>query len=122
MRRKIIMLTGIVAIGIAVYVFTTNYDSKVSVENDIQDVKQLVNEYSVGSIKAKSASITSRQLIVTESDNSQVQYNLPEDEFFLSIAPYLKVTHPCATHSLTGCLGEMTDEEFSVYIEDMDGK
>lgn len=30
-------------------------------------------------------------------------------------------THPCATHSLTGCQGELTDDEFKVYIEDSEG-
>ena len=43
-------------------------------------------------------------------------------EFFVSIAPYVKETHPCEIHSLTGCQGELVNKEFNVYIQDEDGK
>lgn len=33
----------------------------------------------------------------------------------------MEQTHPCATHSLTGCQGEMKDEEFSVTVHDSEG-
>jgi hypothetical protein len=46
---------------------------------------------------------------------------LPEEEFFVSIAPYVNKTHPCTNHSLTGCQGEMVKEEFNVHIEDIEG-
>lgn len=91
-------------------------------ESELQDIKQFVNDYSEDHIKDQSASITSTQLIVKNSDNSQITYDLPEDEFFVSIAPYYKQTHPCATHSLTGCRGELSAEEFDVNIIDTDGK
>src|SRR5699024_2081533 len=42
-------------------------------------------------------------------------------EFFVSIAPFIKETHPCEIHSLTGCQGEMVNEEFDVYLEDVEG-
>lgn len=86
-----------------------------------QDIKKLVHQYSVGEFTDQSASITSTELIVTNSDESETIYPLPEDEFFVSIAPYINETHPCKNHSLTGCQGEMIEEEFEVYIEDMDG-
>ncbi len=62
--------------------------------NGVEDVKQLVNDYSVGNIEDQTASITSHQLIVTNSDETQLTYDLPEDEFFVSIAPYINETHP----------------------------
>ncbi len=49
-------------------------------------------------------------------------YNLPEDEFFISVAPYLTYTHPCEFHSLTGCQGELVNEEMDVKITDEQGK
>jgi outer membrane murein-binding lipoprotein Lpp len=61
---------------------------------EVQDIKQLVNDYSVGNIEDQKAAINSHQLIVTNSDDSQVTYDLPEDEFFVSIAPYIDQTHP----------------------------
>lgn len=33
----------------------------------------------------------------------------------------MEQTHPCAIHSLTGCQGELVNEEFDVYIEDLEG-
>lgn len=80
-----------------------------------------MQEYSSSGMKDLSAFITSEQLIVTDSSNKSTTYDLPKDEFFVSIAPYVKNTHPCATHSLTGCQGELTEQEFKVYIKDTEG-
>jgi hypothetical protein len=84
---------------------------------ETQNIKEMVSGYSTGEIEAESASITSDQLIVNETEI----YDLPKDEFFVSIAPYIAQTHPCGNHSLTGCQGELVKEEFGVYIEDEDG-
>lgn len=121
MKRKILVSTGLVVIALGVYIFTGNVERNAPNEIDAQSIKQLVNEYSTGILETKSASITSKQLIVTDSNDKSLTYDLPEDEFFLSIAPYVESTHPCATHSLSGCQGEMVEEEFSVYIDDMEG-
>lgn len=48
----------------------------------------------------------------------EVSLALPEDEFHLSIAPYLTDTHECFYHSLTTCVGELGDEDFHVTITD----
>ncbi|WP_435920896.1 CueP family metal-binding protein [Paenibacillus sp. DYY-L-2] len=85
------------------------------------DIKQLVNDYSTDKLQAKSASITSEQLIVTAEDDRKTTYDLPDDEFFVSIAPYENQTHPCEIHSLTGCQGEMANETFNVTVSDQDG-
>lgn len=86
------------------------------------DIKDLVHDYSVGNIAAASASITSSELIVTDENQKETTYDLPEDEFFVSIAPFLNETHECDIHSLTGCQGELIDTEFDVIIEDSDGE
>lgn len=96
---------------------STPTKNKVETEN----IKELVNDYSVGNIKNESASITPNQLIVTKSDKSELVYDLGNEDFFVSIAPYENETHPCTYHSLTGCQGEMVEEEFNVYIEDSEG-
>src|SRR5699024_5895321 len=75
---------------------------RTSNENETQDIKKVVQEYSIGDTDDVSASITSDELIVTDSDNKETTYNLPEDEFFVSIAPFVETTHPCTNHSLTG--------------------
>lgn len=58
------------------------------------DIKQLVHDYSTRSIEDETASITSTQLIVTNKDNKETLYDLPDNEFFVSIAPYINETHP----------------------------
>lgn len=97
-------------------------ESKESVTGDtIIDIEQLVHDYSVSSFEDVSASITSTELIVTDSSDEESRYDLPVDKFFLSIAPYVEQTHPCEIHSLTGCQGEMVNEAFTVEILDSDG-
>lgn len=98
----------------------TNEDNSPEV-SETEDVKQLVNDYSAGNIDAKSASITSHQLVVTENDDSKLTYDLPDEEFFVSIAPYVDGTHPWTDHNLTGCQGELADVELDLYIEDTEG-
>ncbi|MEX1030289.1 MAG: CueP family metal-binding protein [Paenibacillaceae bacterium] len=121
MRRKIIAVTGLIAVILGAYLFAVSVDKDAPKDNEALSMKQLVHDYSVGNIKAQSASITSRQLIVTNSDESQITYDLLEDDFFVSLAPYVENTHPCADHNLTSYRGEMADEDFIVYIEDMQG-
>lgn len=84
------------------------------------DIKQMVHDYSMGILLAEDASITSHQLIVNNSGKKTL-YDLPEDEFFVSIAPYVEKTHPCAIHSLTGCRGELVNTEIALLIKDLDG-
>jgi hypothetical protein len=95
--------------------------SKEAENTNATDIKQLVQDYTVGNVEAASASITSAELIVTDENEEVVTHKLPEDEFFVSIAPFENETHPCAIHSLTGCQGELVEEEFNVHIEDSEG-
>jgi len=68
-----------------------------------------------------SASITSEQLILNDGAR-EVKLALPADKFYLSFAPYITNTHPCATHSLISCQGELVGEELQAIITDADGK
>ncbi|MFS0671632.1 CueP family metal-binding protein [Ornithinibacillus sp. 179-J 7C1 HS] len=88
---------------------------------EVKDIKELVHEYSIGNFEDVSASIDSHKLTVTDNNQKKTTYDLPEDEFFVSIAPFEKTTHECAIHSLTGCQGELIEKAFDVYIEDEDG-
>jgi hypothetical protein len=96
-------------------------NEEASLKENKEHIKELVSDYSLGKIKNESASITSQHLIVKKSDGKEVTYDLPEEEFFVSIAPYMNETHPCTNHSLTGCQGELAEETFNVTIEDKDG-
>lgn len=75
--------------------FTGCSNSDISAPNDAEDidVKALVQDYSSGTATGESASIDSHQLLVKEKGGKEVVYQLPEDEFFVSIAPYVERTH-----------------------------
>lgn len=108
-------------LGLIVFLTLAACSNDISNKVETQDIKEMVQEYSVGDFDEDvSASITSDELIVTDN-NKETTYDLPEDEFFVSIAPFVEVTHPCTNHSLTGCQGELVEKEFDVYIEDEDG-
>lgn len=121
MKWKILAATGVVAVALGAYLFAGNSDNTESNETDTASVKQMIHDFSARNLKAQSASITWNQLSVTDEDSKSVTYDLPEDEFFLSIAPYVEKTHPCEIHSLTGCQGEMVGKTFNVTITDLEG-
>ena len=119
MRLKWISLVGFMLV---VLVGCSSESGNKEAENaNATDIKQLVQDYTVGNVEAASASITSSELIVTDENEKVVTYELPEEEFFVSIAPFINETHPCAIHSLTGCQGELVEEEFNIHIEDSKG-
>ncbi|MGW8956931.1 CueP family metal-binding protein [Paenibacillus sp. NPDC055715] len=121
MKKITLIATGVVAVAIGTYLIAGNAQREEADTQGASNIKQLVHDFSTRKATAQSASITSSQLSVSEDGTTTKTYNLPDHEFFVSIAPYMKQTHPCATHSLTGCQGEMKDEEFSVTIHDSDG-
>src|SRR5690625_4550691 len=123
-KIKVSLLTLLVTISLVACngdINNKTNTSKIDEIDEITDIKELVHEYSVGNYTNESASITSEELIVTKQDGSEITYDLPEDEFFVSIAPFIEATNPCKNHSLTGCQGEMVEKEFDIYIEDTDG-
>lgn len=120
MRKQLFFISVISIIVLSGCISQQPENNKGLIESNA-DIKQLVSDYSNGNIEDQTASITSTQLIVTNQNNSQLTYALPKDEFFVSIAPYIEQTHPCAAHSLTGCRGELVNKKFEIYIEDSEG-
>jgi hypothetical protein len=113
-----IFITIVFAITVMMLINQNNRYEKM----DSEDVKQLVQDFSSGNKSAATASISSDTLTLNTLENEELIYQLPKDEFFVSVAPYLIETHPCAIHNLAGCRGELANKEFAVYIEDRDGK
>ncbi|OFR66880.1 CueP family metal-binding protein [Corynebacterium sp. HMSC078H07] len=66
------------------------------------------------------ASVRPNELILT-SEQGQASLPLPEDKFYVSIAPYVSATHDCFNHSLSTCTGELGKEDIHVTITDDDG-
>lgn len=65
------------------------------------------------------ASVRPDELILIDENKQQVSMPIPEDQFYLSFAPFKTQTHDCHFHSLTTCLGEMQNEEVKVTISDV---
>lgn len=63
-------------------------------ENASSDIKGMIHDFSTGKIKTKNASITSQQLLVSDPNGKESAYDLPKEEFFVSIDPYAEQTHP----------------------------
>jgi hypothetical protein len=60
----------------------------------VDNIKELVSDYSAGNNKSDTASITSQELIVNKEDGDELIYDLSDEDFFVSIAPYVDQTHP----------------------------
>lgn len=118
---KIRTLLLMLMIALLMVACSNNDDAALNEIETTDDLKALVDDYSTGNYTDEVASITSTELIVTDSKDEETTYDLPDDEFFVSIAPFLTETHPCTIHSLTGCQGELVDADFDFHIEDEAG-
>jgi hypothetical protein len=121
MKLKVIAVTLLTTVVLGACNGESSNDDNSRIDMKMQNIKELVNEYSGDKTKDESASITSNQLILTDKEGKESAYALPEEEFFVSVAPYINETHPCTNHSLTGCQGELANKDVAVYIEDSKG-
>lgn len=65
------------------------------------------------------ASVTADRVVLADEDR-QVALEVPEDRFYLAVAPYETTTHDCFHHSLSGCQGELVDTPVHVTVTDAD--
>lgn len=63
------------------------------------------------------ASVRPGELVVSSGDD-EFSLEIPEDRFYLSVAPYTDQTHECFYHSLTTCKGELAAKDVQVQIVD----
>jgi hypothetical protein len=47
---------------------------------------------------------------------------LPKDQMVVAIAPYINRTHPCKTHFMSSCQGEMIKQAVKVNVQSANGK
>lgn len=66
------------------------------------------------------ASVTAMSLQLRDDAGREAELPLPEDQFYLSVAPFVETTHECAFHSLTTCRGELRSREVDVSVVDSD--
>lgn len=61
-------------------------------------------------------------VLVLADGADELELPMPEDAFYLSVAPYVDATHDCFFHSLTTCLGELGGERVDVEVVGADGE
>lgn len=60
-------------------------------------------------------------LLTDEKSGQEQQVPVPDDLFYLSVAPYAGTTHECFNHSLTGCVGEFAGASMQATVTKKDG-
>lgn len=68
------------------------------------------------------ASVQQEELVLADTAGREAVLPLVEDDFRLSIAPYVVDTHDCFLHSLTTCVGELQSEDLQVLVTSADGE
>ncbi|MDO5627075.1 MAG: CueP family metal-binding protein [Mobilicoccus sp.] len=59
--------------------------------------------------------------LTNENTGDETEVPVPDDLFYMSVAPYVTQTHECFNHSLTGCVGENAETEMDVTVTDSEG-
>ncbi len=65
-------------------------------------------------------SIRPNELILTDAAQLETTLPMPDDQFYVSIAPYKDQTHDCYFHSLTTCTGEIQNADVAMLVTDAD--
>lgn len=87
-----------------------------------RDVKGVIEELDTLPLAERSAdlfaSIRPDELFLADGTDREASLPMPEDETYISFAPYVSQTHECHFHSLTTCVGELGGAEVDVTITD----
>lgn len=89
------------------------------------DAVQIIDELDRVPLAERSTELIASVLpdrLVLSSETEELAMQLPEDSFYLSIAPYIDQTHECYYHSLTTCVGELSEVDVDVTITDHSGE
>ena len=126
MKLRILSVVGLFAlvlVGCAPNIETVAEDHELITALDVVglDAQQAINQLDATALADRSpqviASVRSDRLVVTNPDQSQyTELLFDNDEFYLSIAPFINVTHECYFHSLTTCVGELQNKTVNVTV------
>lgn len=98
------------------------------VEHDLQglEAREVIDRLEATPVSERPtgliASVQPEAVLLSDAEGNEERLPLPEDAFYLSVAPYLEQTHECHFHSLTTCRGELGNEDVTVrVVSDKDG-
>lgn len=67
------------------------------------------------------ASVQPDALVLRDANGRESRLSMPDDTVYISVAPFRDQAHECHFHSLTTCLGELSDAEVRVILTADDG-
>ncbi len=119
----IAVITLVIALG-GFYMMNSKNNDAVLQRWNLQDLDitelVLVMDQTTYDLTQINAGINGKELIITD-EVGEHRFALPNDLFYLSFAPYINETHPCANHNLVTCRGELPNQTFDVTITTLDG-
>ncbi len=86
----------------------------------VEEVVEALDATHADRDKGLAASVTAGQVVLADEDR-QAALDVPQDRFYLAVAPYETTTHDCFHHSLSGCQGELVDTPVHVTVTGADG-
>ena len=99
-------------------------DSAILTEHELDglDARTLIERLDMMAVSDRPtdlmASIRPDAIQLSDDEGRQTSVPLPEDEFYVSVAPYVEHTHDCYFHSLTTCHGELQNRVVQVTVTD----
>ncbi|PRB09569.1 CueP family metal-binding protein [Microbacterium sp. MYb62] len=88
------------------------------------DVGQVIERLDTMSLAERPAdllaSVQPEVLTLRDSSDREARLPMPEDEVYVSVAPFRDRTHECHFHSLTTCVGELADAEIRLTLTGAD--
>lgn len=125
MKHRIVLILAIVVVIVGTVGFNAFFASKDDDFLTLYGLDGMSVKDIVGHLENKldepvgfKASITGSQLVLGDASH-QLALELPSGQFYLSFAPYIQQTHPCAIHNLVSCRGELKQEIFEVRVLDV---
>lgn len=126
MKKNILLLSMIIIAALISYSLLTANQRKsddflVRYELQSLSVVEIINylEQKTDEPMGFNAGVTATKLLLSD-DKDAIELDIPADLFYLSVAPFINQTHPCANHSLVTCTGELQNETLRVLITDLD--
>ncbi len=108
-----ISILSIITIGSFLILFDKEKDTLTEIKG--REVRDVVEDFENGVYTDVDAAAFSTHIEVYK-DNEVVKLYDKEDMFYVSIAPYVNLTHAWGIHSLTGCRGELQSAPIDVKI------
>ncbi|MFK5883520.1 MAG: CueP family metal-binding protein [Candidatus Izemoplasma sp.] len=84
--------------------------------------KEILNGIASNEITISNYTISvTDDVLLINYDNKNISLEMPKDEFYISVAPYIDMTHECFFHSPTECRAELSNESFYITLIDLEG-